>query len=165
MTGSAGKSINARRRGDLIYVTNADAWSGGPPPTGWTLVGGGASSAVANISPYGAAAALQINGAAGTYLHQTLLFPANALLRVSVWGLNTTGGAGTDATAEMWDVGLGSMFTGAQAITTSSTATRLEFYVPPSSRASAATGKLLLRHVNATGNSQFSGVVIEDMTN
>lgn len=155
------KSINKNNKGFKIYVANAQAFSGGPPPTGWTLSGAGPVAAIASISQYGAPASVQISGA--SYLHQTIVFPANALLKVSCWVKTSL--AGGSASIQMWDAALGAMFTGAAATMSGTTPQLLEFYVPATSRASATTGKILLRNLTGVGDAIFSDLIIEDLTN
>lgn len=165
MYGQAFKSINQSRRSNKVYVLNSDSFTGATgttPPTGWTISTPSppTMATAASCSQYGSAAAVTITGAG--YIYQTLICPANALLRVSCWAKTT----GTDATMQLWNSGLGSQFSNATAAATTSSPTFLEFYVPSSSRSgSATTINILLRNIAGTGSASFSNIIIEDMTN
>lgn len=154
--GLAPQSINLTRRGDKVYVTNSDSFTGGPPPTGWTVVTG-PSSTIASISPYGAGASLDLFDG---YAWQNVGAPTNALLRISVWAKVAVSGEAA------LRIHAASLAYGPikSASNTTTTPTRLELYLSPADRAGAATFAVMFRNV-AGSNSIFSNIVIEDMTN
>ncbi|RTL06257.1 hypothetical protein EKK58_05895 [Candidatus Dependentiae bacterium] len=154
--GLAPRSINLSRRRDFSYVTNGDTFTGGPPPTGWTVVGS-AVSVSTSASPYGSGAGLVVPPA--THAYQTIAVPINALTRFSVWAEATATGI---AELQIWSIGLG---TNLKSVSSSSTSkTRLELYLSPGERSSAATVLILLRNTGLA-NVKFSDIKIEDMTN
>ena len=162
MYGNASKSINLRRRGDKVYIQNADAFTGATgtttPPTGWTSGGGAPTFAVGtSVSQYGGQASLAVSGSG--YAHQALTLPANALIRASCWAKTTAG----DATFQVFDNAL-NVALGSQ-VTASATPVRLEFYIPASVRGNATTFRPLARNQAGTGVASFSNFVFEDMTN
>ena len=154
--GLAPRSINLSRRRDFSYVTNGDTFAGGPPPTGWTVVGS-AVSVSTSASPYGSGAGLVVPPA--TYAYQTIAVPINALTRFSVWAEATATGV---AELQIWSIGLGSNL---KSVSSSSTnKSRLELYLSPDERLSAPTVLILLRNTGSA-NVKFSDIKVEDMTN
>ncbi len=154
--GLAPRSINIGRRRDMVYVLNADAFSGGPPPTGWTVVGG-VTSVGPTVSNYGSAASLVVP--AGAYAYQAVSSPTNALLRFSVWVQALATGV---AELQIWSIGLGSSY---KAVASSlTTRNRLELFLSTAERAGASSFLILLRNTGAADVS-FSDIKIEDMTN
>lgn len=164
MYGSAPQSVNLRRVGKMIPVTNgtsivnSDATG---PSDGWTLGGGGSGNvgAVASVSPYvnGSACSISLSN---SYQYQQINCPASSLIRVSVWA--KCSGALANAAVQLWSIGLSGQY--AAVNTTSTTASRLDIYLTPAMRSNATSCLLLLRNTGSGDNAQFCDIDVEDMT-